>query len=55
MQKLILMKKKQNIEIDITLEITQEDLELLHRLRKVSSLPENGNLDEGISEKAPIL
>ena len=30
-------EKKQNIEIDITLEITQEDLELLHRLRKVSS------------------
>ena len=29
--------KKQNIEIDITFEITQEDLELLHRLRKVSS------------------
>ena len=30
-------EKKQNIEIDITFEITQEDLELLHRLRKVSS------------------
>lgn len=30
-------EKKQNIEIDIALEITQEDLELLHRLRRVSS------------------
>ncbi len=29
-------EKKQNVEIDISLRITEEDLKLLHRLRKVS-------------------
>src|SRR5699024_10744592 len=30
-------EKKQNVEIDISLRITDEDLEILHRQRKVSS------------------